>query len=78
MDDEPLFTEREIQTLIMACLNGSAPEPVDEEQLHAFIDWASQVKVDAALLHNVLKEKITVQRAPDGEWVFKSSTPPGT
>ncbi len=71
MGDEWIFTVKETETLLMAYLNGEAPQPVDEDDLHAFIDWAEQVRVDAAILENILSGKMLVQRAPDGDWVYK-------
>lgn len=65
-----LFTDDEIQTLIM-CL-GASQKTFSEDDVIALTDWATNARVNAALLSGLLKGNIVV-KIEKGEPCFNLS-----
>ena len=64
------FTDAEMQTLVMACVDGAVGGGVAEDDLEAFAQWCDERRFDWVIVQLVLAGRICVRRNTDGEWVF--------
>lgn len=68
----PLLEEEEITAIIRAFEQGH-DAPIDEDGATVVVRWAEQVRVDTALLENVLDGSVLIDINQDGEVIFKIS-----
>lgn len=67
-----ILTESEIESLLMATLEGHDPRDVPEEDIEAVADWAVGVRIDAALLRLLLGgEALITSVEADGDFTVK-------
>lgn len=53
-----LLSDDEVQTMVLAALAASDPEPVQEDDLRSLVDWAQNATIDHGLLQNVLEGRM--------------------
>lgn len=71
-DTDPIMTVEQCSGLIMALLNGSAPESVEEPRLKAFVDWARGAILDYALVQMATKGELLVAWSEERQdWIWR-------
>lgn len=69
--EDAILSLDETQKVIMAFARGRSPKVFSEEEGRKIVDWAVDVRVDAALLTNLLRGDVDVDLV-DGEMLFRA------
>ena len=68
-EGHPLFTEQELFALTAAIDDGEGREVTDDE-FQGFLNWASEVRLRAIILEQVLGRLLLVKRNTEGRYKY--------
>lgn len=78
MKNDGFLNNQEVEAIVLAAVAGSGERGCSTEEASRVVDWADQVRMDAALVRLIVEGKLKVdaQSNDPGEWKFAPTDAP--